>query len=293
MGAWYWIGVATGLGVAAGIAIGALLPAGTHPGDRRARRAARRRGRNRDRPARRRLGRGGRRAGSAGCSARCPSVPIVAGALRGGGTRFGVGVIVALAGVGLAALAFVPGRRLRGGGARAAVRPPTARGEATGATPGCASSPKTDEEARPDRDRRPDPGGLRASGRERGRARAVLPRRLGNYRRALSTFPSLTPVCASSIATGAHPDVHHIPHLVWYDRDERRLVEYGSSLRRARRGRNAALDRGHDLQHERPPPLARRRDRVRVARRRGPRHGRGQLHLLPRAHRAPRPSCPV
>jgi len=52
----------------------------------------------------------------------------------------------------------------------------------------------------------------------------------GRYRRALSTFPSLTPVCASSIATGAHPDVHRIPHLVWYHRDERRLVEYGSSF---------------------------------------------------------------
>ena len=52
----------------------------------------------------------------------------------------------------------------------------------------------------------------------------------GTYRRAVSTFPSLTPVCASSIATGAHPDVHHIPHLVWFDRDERRLVEYGSSF---------------------------------------------------------------
>jgi hypothetical protein len=53
---------------------------------------------------------------------------------------------------------------------------------------------------------------------------------LGSYRRALSTFPSLTPVCASSIATGAHSDVHRIPHLVWYDREERRLVEYGSSF---------------------------------------------------------------
>ncbi|HKP17550.1 MAG TPA: alkaline phosphatase family protein [Gaiellaceae bacterium] len=51
----------------------------------------------------------------------------------------------------------------------------------------------------------------------------------GSYRRALSTFPSLTPVCASSIATGAHADVHGIPHLVWYDRKARRLIEYGSS----------------------------------------------------------------
>jgi len=52
----------------------------------------------------------------------------------------------------------------------------------------------------------------------------------GSYRRAASVFPSLTPVCLSSIATGAHPDVHHIPHLVWYDRGESRLVEYGSSF---------------------------------------------------------------
>jgi hypothetical protein len=52
----------------------------------------------------------------------------------------------------------------------------------------------------------------------------------GTYRRSLSTFPSLTPVCASSIATGGHPDLHRIPHLVWYDRSQRRLVEYGSSF---------------------------------------------------------------
>jgi hypothetical protein len=52
----------------------------------------------------------------------------------------------------------------------------------------------------------------------------------GRYSRAISTFPSLTPVCLSSIATGAHPDVHHIPHLVWYDRGRARIVEYGSSF---------------------------------------------------------------
>jgi len=54
--------------------------------------------------------------------------------------------------------------------------------------------------------------------------------REGRYRRALSTFPSLTPVCLSTIATGAAPDVHEIPHLVWWHRGERRLVEYGSSF---------------------------------------------------------------
>jgi hypothetical protein len=52
----------------------------------------------------------------------------------------------------------------------------------------------------------------------------------GAYGRATSVFPSLTPVCLSSLATGAHGDVHEIPHLVWYDRRERRVVEYGSSF---------------------------------------------------------------
>ena len=52
----------------------------------------------------------------------------------------------------------------------------------------------------------------------------------GRYARGVSTFPSLTPVCLSSIATGAHPDVHRIPHLVWYHREERRIVEYGYSF---------------------------------------------------------------
>ena len=52
----------------------------------------------------------------------------------------------------------------------------------------------------------------------------------GSYRRATSVFPSLTPVCLSSIATGAHGDIHEIPHLVWYDRGEQRIVEYGSSF---------------------------------------------------------------
>jgi hypothetical protein len=52
----------------------------------------------------------------------------------------------------------------------------------------------------------------------------------GTYRRGASTFPSLTPVCLSSIATGAHGDVHEIPRLVWWHRGEQRLVEYGSSF---------------------------------------------------------------
>jgi predicted AlkP superfamily pyrophosphatase or phosphodiesterase len=52
----------------------------------------------------------------------------------------------------------------------------------------------------------------------------------GTYRTATSVFPSLTPVCLSSIVTGGGPDVHRIPHLVWWHRGERRVVEYGSSF---------------------------------------------------------------
>ena len=52
----------------------------------------------------------------------------------------------------------------------------------------------------------------------------------GDYRLATSVFPSLTPVCLTSIATGTGPGVHHIPSLVWWSRQERRIVEYGSSL---------------------------------------------------------------
>jgi predicted AlkP superfamily pyrophosphatase or phosphodiesterase len=74
------------------------------------------------------------------------------------------------------------------------------------------------------------PGALeRAVERRRAPALAFLLAH-GTYTAAVSTFPSLTPVCMSSLTTGAHPDVHQIPHLVWYDRDARRLVEYGSSF---------------------------------------------------------------
>ncbi len=46
----------------------------------------------------------------------------------------------------------------------------------------------------------------------------------------VSSFPSLTPVCLSAIATGRHPDGSFIPGLTWYRRGEDRFVEYGSSF---------------------------------------------------------------
>ena len=75
---------------------------------------------------------------------------------------------------------------------------------------------------------------LEASLGERSTPTLTALAELGTLGRATSTFPSLTPVCLSSIATGAHPDVHEIPHLVWWHRGERRIVEYGSSAKAAR-----------------------------------------------------------
>jgi Type I phosphodiesterase / nucleotide pyrophosphatase len=52
---------------------------------------------------------------------------------------------------------------------------------------------------------------------------------------AVATFPSVTPVCAATIATGLGPDRHRIPSMNWYHRAEGRYVEYGSSFRAALR----------------------------------------------------------
>ncbi len=50
----------------------------------------------------------------------------------------------------------------------------------------------------------------------------------------VSSFPSVTPVCTSEIATGVGPDRHWIPAMNWYHHAERRYVEYGSSLEATR-----------------------------------------------------------
>ena len=73
----------------------------------------------------------------------------------------------------------------------------------------------------------------------------------GSYRRGVTTFPSVTPVCLTTIATGAHPDVHHIPHLSWYHRGERRIIEYGSSFHamRAVGARQAVRDAVFNMSH--------------------------------------------
>jgi hypothetical protein len=50
-----------------------------------------------------------------------------------------------------------------------------------------------------------------------------------------AAFPSVTPVCATSIATGVLQDRHHIAAMNWWSREEARYVEYGSSFRAARK----------------------------------------------------------
>jgi Type I phosphodiesterase / nucleotide pyrophosphatase len=51
----------------------------------------------------------------------------------------------------------------------------------------------------------------------------------------VAAFPSVTPVCAASIVTGAAQDAHRIPAMNWFHRGEDRYVEYGSSFRAAQR----------------------------------------------------------
>jgi hypothetical protein len=78
---------------------------------------------------------------------------------------------------------------------------------------------------------------------------------------AISPFPSLTPVCLSSIITGAGPDRHRIPSLGWYDRGKDRFVEYGSSFAAAavegtgRQIQDVVLDLNHMHLAEDPPTL--------------------------------------
>ncbi len=47
----------------------------------------------------------------------------------------------------------------------------------------------------------------------------------------VAAFPSVTPVCAASIATGTGPQQHEIPGMNWYHRVEGRYIEYGTSFK--------------------------------------------------------------
>src|SRR2546430_29836 len=71
---------------------------------------------------------------------------------------------------------------------------------------------------------------------EHGRAPALarLVERGTYVRDCVSSFPSVTPVAAATIATGVGIDRHHVPSMNWYHRGEERYVEYGSSFEASR-----------------------------------------------------------
>ncbi len=71
---------------------------------------------------------------------------------------------------------------------------------------------------------------------EQGRAPVhALVRARGTQTEAAAAFPSVTPTCAATIATGRLQDHHRIPAMNWYSRAEERYVEYGSSFGASRR----------------------------------------------------------
>lgn len=52
----------------------------------------------------------------------------------------------------------------------------------------------------------------------------------GNYNpKCVSTFPTVTPTASSSIITGLPPSGHQVAGFVWFDRQEKRIINYGSS----------------------------------------------------------------
>nr|WP_026910185.1 alkaline phosphatase family protein [Patulibacter minatonensis] len=80
-----------------------------------------------------------------------------------------------------------------------------------------------------------DPAMLRqaiAEGRAPVLARAVAE---GELHESVAAFPSVTPVCATALATGVRQDRHRIPSINWWDRSRERYVEYGSSFQASRR----------------------------------------------------------
>jgi hypothetical protein len=71
----------------------------------------------------------------------------------------------------------------------------------------------------------------RAIANERAPMLQLLMERGHHVDDCVAAFPSVTPVCAASIATGTAPDEHEIPAMNWYHRGEARYIEYGTSFR--------------------------------------------------------------
>ena len=99
----------------------------------------------------------------------------------------------------------------------------------------------------------------------------------------VAAFPSVTPVCAASIATGVGPDEHEIPSMNWYHRGEGRYVEYGTSFKASQTFgfKRSLTDTIYNMNLEHLSPKL--RTVYRDARRRRRPHGRHDLSDLPRA----------
>ena len=98
----------------------------------------------------------------------------------------------------------------------------------------------------------------------------------------VAAFPSVTPVCAASIATGdgAGPPPHPVDELVPPRRGALRRVRH--ELPGVARVRVHAVAHRHDLQHEHRAPVADDADGVRDARRRRRAHRRHDVPDVPR-----------
>jgi LEA14-like dessication related protein len=75
-------------------------------------------------------------------------------------------------------------------------------------------------------------GHLVDSSTERGHMPALsfLIERGSYYKEVVAPFPTMSVTIESSIVTGEMPDKHKIPGLAWYDPNEDRIVNYGTSI---------------------------------------------------------------
>lgn len=49
------------------------------------------------------------------------------------------------------------------------------------------------------------------------------------YPDVVSSYPTMSVTIDSTLLTGTYSDKHRVPGLVWYDENEKRLVNYGSA----------------------------------------------------------------
>lgn len=74
----------------------------------------------------------------------------------------------------------------------------------------------------------------------------------GSLEHCTSVFPTMTPTCTSTLATGAPPSAHGIPGIVWYHRGERRIIDNNSNwVSILKRGLvQATMDFVYNLNHK-------------------------------------------